>query len=60
MLKDVASGSIMQPGNRIFHGRQMPSNVLRVQVARMLQGCDHVMPPFQPEGDEDEETKALR
>jgi hypothetical protein len=44
----------------MFHGRQMPSNVLRVQVDRMLWDCDHVMPPFQPEGDEDEEPKALR
>jgi hypothetical protein len=44
----------------MFHGRQMPSNVLRVQVAQTLRGCDHVMPPFQPEGDEDEEPKALR
>jgi hypothetical protein len=60
MLKDVATGSIMQLGNRMFHGWQMPSNVLRVQVAQTLWDCDHVMPPFQPEGDEDEEPKALR
>jgi hypothetical protein len=60
MLKDVATGNIMQSGNRMFHGGQMPSNVLRVQVALTLRGCDHVMPPFQLEGDEDEELKALR
>jgi hypothetical protein len=58
--RSCPDGSIMQPGNRMFHGRPMPSNVLRVQVARMLRGCDHVMPPFQPKGDEDEEQKALR
>jgi hypothetical protein len=59
MLKDVATGSIMHPGNKMFHGRPRPSNMLRVQVAWTLRGCDHVMPPFQPEGDGDEMPKAL-
>jgi hypothetical protein len=54
-------GSIMQVGNRLFHGRTMPPNVLRVSLARTLWNCDNVMPPFQPMGDEeDEEPKVLR
>jgi hypothetical protein len=51
----------MQPGNRFFHGKPMPPNVLRVSLARTLRNCDDVMPPFQPMGDEeDEEPKVLR
>jgi hypothetical protein len=61
VLKDVAMGSIMQPGNKLFHGRPMPPNVLRVPLAQTSQDCDNMMPPFQPMGDEDdEEPKFLR
>jgi hypothetical protein len=48
VLKDVATGSVMQPGNRMFHGRQMPSNVLR---SKWLERCGAVTMsclPFSP------------
>jgi hypothetical protein len=61
VLKDVATGSIMQPGNRLFHGRTMPPNVLRVSLAWTLEDCDNVMPPFKAMGDKDDkEPKVLK
>ena len=50
-LVDVAVGRIVQPGNRVFHGNPMPTNVSRIQLVRVLDGytscylpIDHLEP----------------
>ena len=54
-LVDVAKGKIIQPGNPVFHGNPMPPTVYRVQLVRVLSGCDDLLPPFRPsEADEDD------
>ena len=55
-LVDVAKGRIIQPGNPVFHGNPMPPIVYRVEVVRVLPGCDELLPPIRPAGaDEDDE-----
>src|SRR3989337_852498 len=54
-LIDVAKARIIQPGNRVFHGNPMPPTVYRVQLVRVLRGCDDLLPPYRPPGaDEDD------
>ena len=45
-LVDVAKGRIVQPGNRMFHGNPMAPIVYRVEVVRVLSGCDELLPPI--------------
>ena len=53
-MVDVAKGKIIQPGNPVFHGKPMPPTVYRVQLVRVLRGCDDLLPPYRPPGaDED-------
>ncbi|KAI4983499.1 hypothetical protein ZWY2020_025365 [Hordeum vulgare] len=47
-LIDVAKGRIVQPGNPMFHGKRMPPITYRVQLVRVLPGCDDLLPPFHP------------
>ena len=55
-LVDVAQGRIVQPGNPVFHSNPMPPTMYRVEVVRVLPGCDELLPPIQPAGaDEDDE-----
>ena len=58
-LVDVAKGKIVQPGNPLFHGTQMPPNLFRVQLVRVLPGCDEVLPPIQPMGADDDDVMNL-
>ena len=57
-LVDVAKGRIVQPGNPMLYGNPMPPIVYRVEVARVLPGCDELLPPIRPAraGEEDEMT----
>ena len=59
-LVDVARGRIVQPGNREFHGIPMPSNVYRIQLIRVLDGYDEVLPPYRPPRADDLEVMNLR
>ena len=43
-LVDVAKGRIVQPGNRMFHGNPMAPTMYRVEVVRVLPGCDELLP----------------
>ena len=47
-LVDVAKGRIVQPGNPMFHGNPMPPTMYRVEVVRVLPGCDDMLPPIRP------------
>ena len=58
-LVDVAKGKIVQPGNPLFHGTQMPPNLFRVQLVRVLPGCDDLLPPIRPVGADDEDVMTL-
>ena len=59
-LVDVANGRIVQPANRMFHSNPMAPTVCRVEVVRVLPGCDELLPPICPAGadEEDEMTSA--
>ena len=59
-LVDVARGRIVQLGHREFHGNPMPSNVYRIQLIRVLDGYDEVLPPYRPHGADDEDVMNLR
>ena len=58
-LVDVAKGRIVQLGNRMFHGNPMPPIVYRVEVARVLPGCDELLPPIRPAGAREEDEMTL-
>ena len=45
-LVDVAKGNVIQPGNHVFHGKPMPPTMYRVQLVRVLPGCDELLPPI--------------
>ena len=47
-LVDVAKGKIVQPGNPVFHGKPMPPTVYRVELVRVLPGCNELLPPIRP------------
>src|SRR3954466_6232330 len=59
-LVDVAVGRIVQPDNRLFHGNPMPTNVYRIQLVRVLDGYDELLPPYRPPRDEGEDVMNLR
>ena len=58
-LVDVAKGKIVQPGNPLFHGTQMPPNLFRVQLVQVLPGCDEVLPLIRPIGADDDDVMNL-
>ena len=58
-LIDVAKVKIVEPGNRLFHGNPMPPDVYRVQLVRVLRGCDDVLPPYRPPGADDDDVMTL-
>ena len=58
-LVDVARARIVQLGNRVFHGNSMPSTVYRIQLIRVLDGYDEVLPPYRPDDADDEEVMTL-
>ena len=58
-LVDVAKGKIVQLGNPLFHGTQMPPNLFRVQLVRVLPGCDDLLPPIRPIGADDDDVMTL-
>ena len=58
-LVDVAKGRIVQPGNPMFHGNPMPPIVYRVEVVRVLPGCDELLPPIRPAGADEEDEMTL-
>ncbi|KAI5002895.1 hypothetical protein ZWY2020_027545 [Hordeum vulgare] len=53
-LIDVAKGRIVQPGNPMFHGKPMPPTTYRIQLVRVLPGCDDLLPPFHRRADKDD------
>src|SRR3954469_19374918 len=59
-LVDVAVGRIVQPDNRLFHGNLIPTNVYRIQLVRVLDGYDELLPPYRPPGADDEDVMNLR
>ena len=58
-LVDVAKGRIIQPGNPVFHGNPMPPTIYRVEVVRVLPGCDELLPPIRPAGADDYDVMTL-
>ena len=58
-LVDVAVGRIVQPGNRVFHGMPMPTNVYKIQLIRVLDGYDELLPLYRPPGAEDDNVMDL-
>ena len=58
-LVDVAKGKIVQPGNPVFHGNPMPPTVYRVQLVRVLPGCDELLPPIRPAGADEDDVMTL-
>src|SRR4051812_48057043 len=58
-LVDVAKGRIVQPGNPVFHGNPMPPTMYRVDVVRVLPGCDELLPPIRPVGADEEDEMTL-
>jgi hypothetical protein len=55
-LRDVAHGSIVNPRHRTLHTVEMGPGDFRVTLARVYPGCEHLYPPYQPPG-ADEEMK---
>lgn len=45
-LKDVATGVLLQPANRMMHTIPLDDAVMRVRLARVLSGFDDLDPPF--------------
>src|SRR3954463_4059094 len=58
-LVDVAKARIVQPGNPMFHGNPMPTTMYRVEVVRVLPGCDELVPPIRPAGADEEDEMTL-
>ena len=58
-LIDVAKAKIVEPGNRLFHGNPMPPTVYRVQLVRVLRGCDDLLPPHRPHGADEDDVMTL-
>ena len=58
-LVDVAKGRIVQPGNRMFHGNLMAPTVYRVELVRVLPGCDELLPPIRPAGADEDDVMTL-
>ena len=58
-LVDGAKGRIVQPGNPMFHGNPMPPTVYRVEVVRVLPGCDELLPPIRPAGADEEDEMTI-
>ena len=58
-LIDVAKAKIVEPGNRVFHGNPMPPTVYRVQLVRVLRGCDDLLPSYRPLGANEHDVMTL-
>ena len=58
-LVDVAKGRIVQPGNHVFHGNPMPPTLYRVELVRVLPGCDELLPPIRPAGADEDDVMTL-
>ncbi|KAI4990110.1 hypothetical protein ZWY2020_038473 [Hordeum vulgare] len=58
-LIDVAKGRFIQPSNPVFHRNQMPPTVHRVQLIRVLPGCDDLLPLFRPAWADEEDAMTL-
>ena len=57
-LKDVATGVLLQPVNRMMHNIPLDDAVMRVRLARVLSGFDDLDPPIQPQGAKEHRTLA--
>ncbi|KAI5015752.1 hypothetical protein ZWY2020_057142 [Hordeum vulgare] len=58
-LIDVAKDRIVQSVNPMFHGKPMPPITYRVQLVRVLPGCDDLLPPFHPAGADKDDVMTL-
>ncbi|KAI4997712.1 hypothetical protein ZWY2020_053054 [Hordeum vulgare] len=58
-LIDVTKGRIVQPGNPMFNGKPMTPTTYRVQLVRVLPGCDDLLPPFDPAGADKDDVMTL-
>ena len=58
-LIDVAKGRIVHPGNPVFDGKLMPPNMYRVELVRVLPGCDELLPPVRPAGADEDDLMTL-
>jgi len=47
-LRDVASGSIVNPLHRMLHCVQMDPDVFRVSLDKVFRGCEDLYPPRAP------------
>ena len=55
-LRDVATGSIIAPLQRVMHNLPLSPDVFRVHIDRVLSGYDDLYPPSQPAGADSELT----
>ncbi|KAM0916311.1 hypothetical protein ACQ4PT_010372 [Festuca glaucescens] len=55
-LKDVATGMLIQPKSRTMHNKAMDDAAMRVELGRVLPGCEDMDPPIQPPGADDHLT----
>ena len=58
-LINVAKARIVQPGNRMFHSNPIPHTVYRVQLVRVLRGCNDLLPPYRPVGADEDDVITL-
>ena len=58
-LIDVTKARIIQPGSRVFRGTLMRPTVYRVQLVRVLRGCDDLLPPYRPPGAGEDDVMTL-
>ena len=58
-LVDVAKGNIIQLGNPVFHGKPMPPTVYRVQLVRVLPGCNELLPLIRTTGADEDDLMTL-
>src|SRR4051812_4155566 len=57
VLKNVSTGVLIQPTNRMMHTIPLDDVVMRVRLARVLSGFDDLdPPPIQPQGSEEHKT----
>jgi hypothetical protein len=55
VLQDVAKGHIIQPESRVTHTNKLAPHLYKVTLSRVLPRCSEVVPPFQLEGEDDDE-----
>jgi len=56
---EVATGTLIQPSERIMHGSQMDPTVMKVKLVKIVPEYRDILPPFQPPGCDEGDTMVL-